>query len=141
MGDPYRDVEGEPAGPCPRCTDVRLYGLSQGAVRVFACKGCGGVFADRDVLARFAHGETAQLRALADQATRAPPPWPRILPENIECPRCMAPMRRVHVATARCWIDVCGAHGAWFDRWEVQIVADTLKSRQALEALQLALGS
>jgi Zn-finger nucleic acid-binding protein len=138
VGDPYRDAQGEPAGPCPRCTDVSLHALSQGATRVFACRACGGVFADRETLARFAGGKTVELHALADEATRAPP-RPRTLPVDLECPRCMIPMRKVSVPAARCWIDVCPAHGAWFDRWEVQIVADALRDREAMEALRLAL--
>jgi hypothetical protein len=53
----------------------------------------------------------------------------------------MVPMRRVSVPAARCWIDVCAAHGAWFDRWEVQVVAHALRDREAMQALQLALKS
>lgn len=138
VDDPYRDAVGDPAGPCPRCTDVLLAPLAMGPTHVSACRSCGGVFVDRDTLERFAGGDTGDLRALADEATRAPP-RPRTLPLQLECPRCQTPMRRVLVPRARCEIDVCPAHGAWFDRWEIQVIADAMRDEDGAAALRVAL--
>jgi hypothetical protein len=96
------------------------------------------VFADRETLERFARGDTAALHALADEATRAPP-RPQARSEDLECPWCQTPMLRVPVPSARCAIDVCPAHGAWFDRWEVQIVANVVRDDAAAAALRLSL--
>jgi Zn-finger nucleic acid-binding protein len=129
----YRDLIDPPSGPCPRCVDTPLYPLSHGAARVFRCKACGGVLADRQTLQRFASGDRADLRALADEATRAPPRPPTVA-GAVECPWCGHTMRSVLIPAARCWIDVCPAHGAWFDRWEVQIVADAVRDPEAATA-------
>jgi Zn-finger nucleic acid-binding protein len=134
----YRDALGEPPGPCPRCKDVPLRVLARGETRVSVCRGCGGMFARHDTLERLAGGDAADLYWLASEAARAPPqPPPR--PGEVACPWCQTPMLPVAVPTARCSIDVCPAHGAWFDRWEAQLVAHTLRDPQAARALRLRL--
>jgi len=35
-------------------------------------------------------------------------------------------MARVEVEGA-CVVDACRAHGVWFDRWEVELVADAIR--------------
>jgi len=48
-------------------------------------------------------------------------------------------MRAVVVQAARCTIDVCPAHGVWFDRWEVQIVTAAVRDPAMATALRLGL--
>jgi Zn-finger nucleic acid-binding protein len=104
--DPYRDLLGAPSGPCPRCAEP-LHPLSRGKTRVFRCKTCGGVLADRTTLERFAGDDRADLQALADEATRAPP-GPATARGPIECPWCQASMRAVVVPAAKCTIVLNG---------------------------------
>jgi Zn-finger nucleic acid-binding protein len=132
----YRDVLGDPSGPCPRCKDVPLTVLARGATRASICRRCGGVFARHDTLERLAGGDTEELSWLAAEAARAPPQL-RAPEGDIACPWCQTPMVPVAVPSARCTVDVCPAHGAWFDRWEAQLVARTLRDPDAARALRL----
>jgi Zn-finger nucleic acid-binding protein len=135
---PYRDAPMELA-ICPRCTDAAMQAHARGSARVLACKRCGGVFAERDTLERVLDGETRELIELADDATRAPP-RPKLLPIDLECPRCGILMTRVQMRAAHIVIDVCSGHGAWFDRWEAQLVAHAIGDPETNAALREALG-
>lgn len=44
---------------------------------------------------------------------------PRNRDAMIACPECSAPMRRAAVPDTRHAVDVCEAHGTWFDREEL----------------------
>jgi Zn-finger nucleic acid-binding protein len=132
----YRDALGDPPGPCPRCRDARLVVLTRGDTRASVCRGCGGVFAGHDTLERLAGGDTGELAWLAAEAARAPPP-PQPREGELACPWCLTPMVPVAVPSARCTIDVCPAHGVWFDRWEAQLVASTLRDPEAARDLRL----
>ena len=120
----YRDA-GD-AAACPRCPSGALRPLAFGALEVRACEGCGGVFADRDAMDRVLSGDTSAFRELADEATRAPP-RPVTASSTPACPKCQSSMTPVRVERARCIVDVCRAHGVWFDRWEAQGIADAMQ--------------
>ena len=136
METPYRE-SGDGAA-CPRCPAARLRPLASGVLRLQACEACGGVFADRDAMDRVLAGDTAAFRALADEATRVPP-RPATAPAAVACPKCQSLMTPVRVEPARCVVDVCRAHGVWFDRWEAQTIADAMNDSSASETLRNAL--
>jgi Zn-finger nucleic acid-binding protein len=95
---------------------------------VHGCGACGGIWADI---------ATSQLiaavldPALVDLADRAASHAARVsrgapLPEGgtRRCPSCAAALVRVNSASTN--LDVCGAHGTWFDRGELQRVSRVL---------------
>ncbi len=103
---------------CPRChsglRDVR---------GIFVCLACGGAFLPstaRDAVARALDPVSQQTAALAgirgtadvDTAARTP------------CPICRQPMPRFSVGGVD--VDNCAAHGSWYDRGELEVVADAL---------------
>jgi Zn-finger nucleic acid-binding protein len=106
---------------CPRCVGATLEPLARGHVRIFACKTCSGVFLEPGALEALARGDP-DLSALADDAAR-PPPRPADARPEVACPHCGATMTRIPIPDAKCEIDLCRVHGAWFDRWEAQSVA------------------
>jgi Zn-finger nucleic acid-binding protein len=118
---PYRDTSSASA-ICPRCTDAPLRENARGSARVFACHACGGLFADRETVMQMLAGAVRELLQLAAEATRAPP-RPKLLPVELECPMCERIMDRLQIPDALVPIDICRAHGIWFDRWEAQLVA------------------
>ena len=121
---PYRDPS--EIAVCPRCTDATLVLHARGGARVLACRTCGGVFAERETVLRMLEGQTAALIELADDATRAPPN-PKLVPIDLECPRCGILMTKVQIRRAHVLVDVCAGHGIWFDRWEGQLVAQVVE--------------
>ena len=135
-GTPYRGA-GE-AAACPRCPSGTLRAIAFGSLALHACDGCGGVFADRDAMDRVLAGDTSAFRELADEATRAPP-RPVTASAARACPKCQSLMTPVRVDRARCIVDVCRAHGVWFDRWEAQSIADAMQDADARETLRRAL--
>ncbi len=112
--------------------------LTYGDVSVLGCDDCGGVFAGREVMTRSLGGDVAAFRALADEATRAPP-RPKTTPFTLACPICRAAMTSLPLEAARCIVDVCRAHGVWLDRWEAQMVADAATDPSTQRALRRAL--
>jgi Zn-finger nucleic acid-binding protein len=125
-GGPYRIEGSEEGGTCPRCTDTTLRVLALGSSRVLACRACGGVFAEHAVLDALIAGDGYALRALADEATQAPP-RPLTVPKVLACPKCRQDMASTHVRGASCAVDICPDHGVWFDRWEAQLVVEAVR--------------
>lgn len=132
---PYRDESSPLLAACPRCEALSLAPLASRRVRVLACKACGGVFVARDVMERLVSGDATELEELAAEATRAPP-HASATKMDVPCPGCGAIMKRVYVADAAVHVDVCPAHGAWFNRWEGQQVAEIAKSDEGAALLR-----
>ena len=133
---PYREIGDGVV--CPRCPNGHLRPLTYGSLIVHACETCGGVFADRDVMERVLAGDVAAFRDLAAEATRAPP-RPATSPRDLACPKCQSLMKPVRVERAGCIVDVCAAHGVWFDRWEAHLIADAMSDAEANATLRRAL--
>jgi Zn-finger nucleic acid-binding protein len=138
---PYRG--GDHPTTCPRCEDAALAAQARGSARALVCHRCGGLFLDVEAARQVARKTVRPFVALADDAARSPPrPARRAL--VLACPVCGTAMERVHLPGAGCHVDVCAAHGVWFDRWELQSLAratalakgDQLPGRPLLAALE-----
>jgi Zn-finger nucleic acid-binding protein len=128
---------------CPRCSEpLELARSATGGASV--CRSCGGLFVVPAAVRALFDERASDLVRVADEAARAPPA--RIEPTECPCPICQSIMARVTVASIATTLDVCAAHGVWFDRWELHAVARAAKSgsgrtdalRQILGALGLA---
>jgi Zn-finger nucleic acid-binding protein len=112
--------------PCPRC-DALLVGQLVGDVLLDMCEACAGVFVDATALERILR-ERRQARAeaifgaLTSATVDAGNPDGRVY---VKCPVCHATMnRRMFARGARVIVDVCRAHGTWFDAGELPKVID-----------------
>ena len=117
-----------PAGSCPRCRET-LIAVSAGAILpgVRTCHKCGGVFADNDASKKIVSTLDRVLLEVGFQAALGKrrfgdPRDPRELARSLTCPECLVGMRKVRIESAACEIDVCPAHGSWFDAGELQDV-------------------
>lgn len=105
---------------CPRC-DQPLVGQLVADVLLDQCDACGGMFVDSTALERIL-SERRQARADALLAAlppedATPGPTERLY---IRCPDCDTVMnRRGFARGARVIVDVCRAHGTWFDAGEL----------------------
>lgn len=110
--------------PCPRCGAPLLDGRA-GTVVLLGCHGCGGVWID---------GET--VRALATQRDKDAEELARAMGSKrkieallavdrdkpVHCPACHALLRREVVGAQATPVDVCDAHGTWFDWGELSML-------------------
>lgn len=121
--------------PCPRCQDCRLDAYRSGDAVLFDCAGCGGQFID-----------SADLRRLIQAREHAGRSTPRLLrkenpltqPINyVPCPACRQLMlRRNFGGISGVVVDVCAAHGTWFDAGELARVLAFAEAGGLLQAQQ-----
>lgn len=85
------------------------------------CEKCGGVFADVPATKRIVSTLDRMLLEIGFQAglgkTRK-----RDEGREITCPECLIAMQRQRIEAAACIVDVCPAHGTWFDTGELEDV-------------------
>jgi Zn-finger nucleic acid-binding protein len=117
--------------PCPRCA-VPLFEGKAGAVTLFGCGTCGGVWLDNVTTGLVIERVDVALLRMTDRATHAAHAHVD-LEKPAACPLCGVMMTRVDVKGVV--VDACSAHGTWFDAGEVRRVA------QAYEADRMALAA
>jgi Zn-finger nucleic acid-binding protein len=107
------------ARPCPRCRAP----LGAGGRR--ACEGCGGAFVTEDALVALV--AEADAERIADDplafahAARDPARALDASVRYLACPTCGEIMNRTTFgARSGIVVDVCAAHGTWFDRGELE---------------------
>jgi len=111
---------------CPRCrTDLQERPAHE--LVIHGCVRCGGVWLDRDGIARLGEALSGKTLAAVDSMTReAIREADEARP--IDCPVCAEILIRRPVPAAGVAIDRCPEHGAWYDRNELQKVARALGS-------------
>jgi Zn-finger nucleic acid-binding protein len=141
---------------CPRCR-VNMESVVIGNTNLHECPTCEGIWADTDSLQRIC-ADREQQAAVLGVARSLPTDIGNKL-ENIRyipCPVCNTLMNRVAFAhCSRVVVDVCKAHGTWFDRDELRRIVEFIRAggleaarademeelerkRQALKAAQMA---
>jgi Zn-finger nucleic acid-binding protein len=117
------DADGRAAArTCPRCQDDQpLEARMVADVLLDECLRCHGLFVDTDALERVL-AERRQVRAeailgaLGSLADSGAPAQQQQGPMYIRCPVCQSLMnRRSFAPGAKVIVDVCRAHGTWFD--------------------------
>ena len=113
---------------CPRCR-VDMQAVAIGTTNLRECPKCEGIWADTDSLQKICADREQQSAVLG---------IPRTLPvdtntlENVRyvpCPVCNTIMNRV--AFAHCShvvVDVCKAHGTWFDKDELRRIVEFIRA-------------
>ena len=114
---------------CPRCGGV-VWGRALPAGSGHACGSCGGVWLDTAAASRMSEVLCSETLAHADAGAQ--------LAKHavdtrgaIACPVCGAAMDRSVAGQTRVEIDVCRAHGTWFDRDELGRVAQAHATARA----------
>lgn len=132
--------------PCPRC-DRALAPTRVADVVIDECAGCGGVFLDHIAIERvIADRQQVRAEALLGALPRASSPTPGPGRMYVKCPTCRAVMnRRQVVMGSGVVVDVCRAHGTFFDAGELPLTIEQVMNggleraeRKQLEALRQA---
>ncbi len=120
-GTPHPDM------PCPRCS-IPLRARLVGDIVIDECSQCLGLFLDRVAIKRVIE-DRAQARAQA-LLGELPRPETRMAPRPgekmyVKCPSCQVMMTRKQFATgAGVVVDVCKAHGTFFDAGELPAIVE-----------------
>jgi Zn-finger nucleic acid-binding protein len=111
-----------PAGAaCPRC-DCQLFAGSVGSSGLLACGRCGGVWLDNAACRQVMQGAAHALTELAEQAAR----HATVAADTKSracCPMCGEALGCGQVPGTAIVISTCAAHGTWFDRNGLRIIA------------------
>jgi Zn-finger nucleic acid-binding protein len=109
---------------CPRCREQLYVGQASG-VTLHGCGRCGGVWLGSACARRIAEALPGDAIELAGRVSKnAQGEVTTLAP--VACPLCSAPMTRTRAAAAGVELDVCGAHGTWYDRHELEQIAAAL---------------
>jgi Zn-finger nucleic acid-binding protein len=136
-GGPYRSAGAPSELPCPRCGGGSLWRRTIGSVSVAECQVCEGVWVARETLDMILDdlGLYQEVRTIYTAPhARGEPGGPFYL----KCPSCTEVMnKRLFAPTAKVIVDVCRAHGTWFDAGELPAVIDFVE-RGGLDAAKHA---
>lgn len=109
--------------PCPACTKP-LGTTRVGDLGVRECQACGGLWLDRAVFEQLGASRERQGAVLGALPTpEAPPVLGLDAVQYRRCPQCHQFMNRMNYAKrSGVVLDVCKAHGLWFDQDELRRV-------------------
>lgn len=114
---------------CPGCDEVLFRGELKQSI-LHQCGKCFGFWVDRDTFERICRDAEVQavLPAPTDSAEpAADAPLPKV--RYVKCPSCRTLMHRVNFAECSgVVVDVCRAHGTWFDAHELQGVVQFIRA-------------
>lgn len=115
---------------CPRCSNA-LVGRRISDVVVHECSDCSGVFLDENAIALVVQDEShARARAVLEELPRHPhDPLPSDGKFYVKCPTCSTMMnRKLFAAGSGVVVDICRAHGTFFDAGELPAIIDFVMS-------------
>lgn len=115
------------AARCPRC-GLPLFEGSANGIAMLGCGRCGGIWLDNASAQRAVQTMDRAVVALADQVSNRAA-FDVDVGAAIACPACQRPLARTRSPQSGIWIDVCGEHGTWFDRYELGLVFDALQPK------------
>jgi Zn-finger nucleic acid-binding protein len=123
-----RDAVGNPTAlPCLRCGQP-MNENELGGSTVRQCRSCGGVWMPAeavDHLRRVSDDDLRRAIALGEMLALA-----RAERRTLACPVCAGPLECLELSETVFEVDVCRAHGTWFDRRELIGFMDREKERR-----------
>ncbi len=125
---------GKPLG-CPRCR-IALDGAIVGKVTLSECSKCEGLWTDAATLHQICTDQEKQA-AILGVATPLPVTAAQALEKVVylPCPICAKLMNRVNFAKCSgVIVDVCQAHGTWFDKEELRRLVEFMRNGGLLQA-------
>jgi Zn-finger nucleic acid-binding protein len=118
---------------CTRCATALMQVTSNGIV-LSGCRGCGGLWLDNAAVERLMKVRDEDLERQAARMVGIFAGLPAdVRHAAIACPLCASPLRRVEVPDTIHSVDVCDAHGTWFDHGELPMFISVFATRRAGE--------
>jgi len=124
------EVAADSHQPCPRCR-VDMNAVVIGNTNLCECPKCEGIWADTAALQQICVDSEKQ-SAVLGLPTTVHDPQALNLEDNIRyvpCPVCQKLMNRVNFAhCSNVIVDVCAAHGTWFDCDELRRIVEFIRA-------------
>ena len=112
---------------CPVCR-TPIPRVDAGRTSLHACRGCAGLWLDRATVDAVCANAERQADVLG-MHVGAPPALDAADARERPCPECGVPMHPVHFQrVSGVMLDVCGAHGTWFDRDELRRMVEFVQA-------------
>ncbi|HET6762457.1 MAG TPA: zf-TFIIB domain-containing protein [Longimicrobiaceae bacterium] len=121
--------DGQPQPGCPRC-GVEMKAVAVGSAPVAECGRCGGLWVDVATFDRITteREQHSSLLAALGGESQSPAPVPLDAVRYSPCPVCGKIMNRVNFArSSGVVVDVCKAHGTWFDADELRRIIEFIR--------------
>ncbi|HET6840884.1 MAG TPA: zf-TFIIB domain-containing protein [Candidatus Angelobacter sp.] len=113
---------------CPRC-QVEMKAVTIGSSSLQECMKCEGLWADVATLQQICAEREKQASVLGLPAPALEKPGIEKNIRYIPCPMCHQLMNRVNFAhCSNVIVDVCKAHGTWFDKDELRRTVEFIRS-------------
>jgi Zn-finger nucleic acid-binding protein len=96
-----------------------------------ACGKCGGLWLGSALVARLTKARDPELEDLARRAVPIVMHPVRDRRPLVSCPVCAKAMRRADIANSVNALDICDAHGTWFDPSELKAFAEASAEARA----------
>lgn len=121
VGDPAK------AGDCPRCR-IKLELLLVTEITLRECSRCGGMWTDTVTFENICRENEQQAAILNFTARKLAAAVPSAKISYVPCPACKQLMNRSNFArSSGVIIDLCKAHGVWFDAEELPKIIEFIK--------------
>lgn len=92
------------------------------------CAPCRGMWLPHGSVTEFLVASDAELERASRVDGGDVRPEPMVLVYPLSCPRCGREMKREPLARAKVIIDLCAAHGMWFDTGELRAFVGALRA-------------
>lgn len=112
---------------CPRC-QTAMKTVAVGTASLLECSRCEGIWVGVDVLQQICAEREKQAAVLGMPASPEGPLGPEKQIRYVPCPECHQLMNRVNFAhCSHVIVDVCKAHGTWFDKDELRRTVEFIR--------------
>ena len=124
-----KEIAEDAPHPCPRCqSETKAVVIGKTDLR--ECARCEGIWADAAALQHIVMDREQQAAVLG---VAMPMPTPKSAPlekiRYLPCPVCKTLMHRVNFAKcSNVIVDVCKAHGTWFDKDELRRIIEFIRA-------------
>ena len=129
-----RSEENDPnaaAHACPRCNET-LAAIELGSSKVLECPHCSGLWIDTDTFNEICADREKQAAVIPENTQKLPPVTAADFSLDsvryVPCPTCKQLMNRMNFAhESGVILDICKAHGVWFDREELRRIVEFIR--------------
>lgn len=121
MSDAQEDERTPPTLPCPRCREP-LFPVRGQVCTLHSCGSCCGIWLDNEHAAKLAGQVDRELLALASRVSLGRASGSPERRAGVPCPSCSATMTVTAAPVGGVDVDVCNAHGTWFDKDELTAI-------------------
>lgn len=121
------ELTDDESGDCPRCRKP-LESLGIGATTLRSCPACDGMWADAQTFETICADHERQAAVLGYLHHRPEHPLPMTKVNYVPCPDCGQLMNRNNFArSSGVIVDLCKAHGIWFDADELPTILEFIR--------------